>query len=150
MMLIPVKILIMIFTVVVKLGMVTIIFFGCCTGDVTYSTEPPYGCQWTIYENAKYLYGASTFVLGWFLMFTLELRAYIIGDAVGCWYWHGRGTGNVSRAVKNAFASHFGTLAFAGLVLWFVATEPHCANHLARTARLASIAPRTILISAYR
>ena len=53
-------------------------------------------------------------------MVVLEVRNYIVADTVGSWYWHGTKGASVLRAVKHAFCSHFGTLAFAGLVMWFV------------------------------
>jgi mannose/cellobiose epimerase-like protein (N-acyl-D-glucosamine 2-epimerase family) len=35
-------------------------------------------------------------------------------------YWHGKQDGAIRRATKNGFTTHFGSLAFAGLVMWFV------------------------------
>jgi hypothetical protein len=61
------------------------------------------------------------FVIGWFAFWALETRNYIVADTVGCWYWHGQSNhSGVKRAVGNAFGPHFGTLVFAGLVIWFV------------------------------
>lgn len=57
---------------------------------------------------------------GWFAFWALETRTYIVADMTAHWYWHGKASGALSRAAKHGFVAHFGSIAFAGLVLWFV------------------------------
>lgn len=64
--------------------------------------------------------GFFVLVIGWFAFYSLETRNYIVGDITAHWYYHGKGGGDISRATKHAFCSHFGSLAFAGLSTWFV------------------------------
>lgn len=60
------------------------------------------------------------FMVVWFGFWALETRDYIVGDTIGAWYWHGTQGASSIRAVKHAFCSHFGTMAYAGLVMYFV------------------------------
>eukprot|EP00041_Stephanoeca_diplocostata_P007793 m.112691 g.112691 ORF g.112691 m.112691 type:complete len:665 (-) comp17034_c0_seq1:299-2293(-) len=72
------------------------------------------GSQWHAYL------GYSCFALGWFAFWALETRNYITADVIGHWYWHGKDGSSITRGIKHVFCSHFGTVAFAGLCVWFV------------------------------
>ena len=60
------------------------------------------------------------FAFGWFAFWALETRTYIVADMTAHWYWHGKADGALGRAVHHGLVTHFGSMAFAGLVMWFV------------------------------
>eukprot|EP00041_Stephanoeca_diplocostata_P012914 m.218146 g.218146 ORF g.218146 m.218146 type:complete len:675 (-) comp19141_c0_seq21:262-2286(-) len=62
----------------------------------------------------------SLFSIGWYSFWALETRNYITADVIGHWYWHGKEGSSILRGVSHAFCSHFGTIAFAGLCVWFI------------------------------
>jgi len=79
-------------------------------------------CQSELSGSAEALIAFTSFVAGWWLLWTKQTKVYIVGDAVGCWYWHGQADkgSNVLRATKHAFMTHLGSNAFAALVVAFV------------------------------
>jgi hypothetical protein len=128
--LIPVQIAIMCFTVFIKVSLIVLMVFYFCTINVVYNPHANWdgsdGCEIQFVENWYTYCSYVWFVLAWFVLWSLTTRTYVVADTVSCWYWHGHGdedpqaTGKIQRALKNGFTSHFGTMAFAALVLWFV------------------------------
>lgn len=72
----------------------------------------------------------------------LETRNYITADVIGHWYWHGKEGSSITRGVKHAFCSHFGSMAFAGLCVWFI-------EYLKRQARTRPSHPIACNISTF-
>ena len=79
-------------------------------------------CLTVFSSGAKAMIPFSLFMMSWWMFVGLEVRTMIIGDSIGCWYWHGNANkgNNVARAAKNTVFKHFGTCAFAALVTWVI------------------------------
>eukprot|EP00039_Didymoeca_costata_P025571 m.13861 g.13861 ORF g.13861 m.13861 type:complete len:544 (+) comp4940_c0_seq1:59-1690(+) len=77
-------------------------------------------CSWQVLPGTIPFAIYGVIIIGWYLFWALETRTYLVGDSVGFWYWHGKSGGNVTRAMKHVFLHHFGSMALAGLVVWFV------------------------------
>eukprot|EP00039_Didymoeca_costata_P027853 m.19359 g.19359 ORF g.19359 m.19359 type:complete len:640 (+) comp6549_c0_seq1:41-1960(+) len=126
--LIPVNALIVFCSLLLKIGMifglVWYILHGspdsCVCEENVYNNEKFCQAEWKMTGSTKILLPFASFAIGWFMFWSLQTRTYIVADSVGFWYWSGKDGKNISRAVGHAFGAHFGSLAFAGLVLWIV------------------------------
>ena len=127
--LMPVNIVFAVVVIAAKCGMLVMILLAVLTANVT--PDPDYygpggsqagrhPCSPQIRDSWYQFTLYGIFVVTWFGFWALETRDYIVGDTIGAWYWHGTKGASTTRAVKHAFCSHFGTMAFAGLVMYFV------------------------------
>jgi len=109
----------------VKVGMLVMIVVSVLTTNVVpvvsyVSGEGSHECSPQIRDGWYQFVLYGLFTVAWFGFWALETRDYIVGDTIGAWYWHGKQGASTTRAVKHAFCSHFGTMAYAGLVMYFV------------------------------
>eukprot|EP00040_Diaphanoeca_grandis_P021510 m.114684 g.114684 ORF g.114684 m.114684 type:complete len:586 (-) comp28365_c0_seq2:228-1985(-) len=95
-------------------------------GDVTFNSES-FDCEFTFAYTTRssteiqiYCF-FGTLVIGWFFFWGLETRNYVVADTMAHWYYHGvEDGGNISRACRHAFCSHFGSLTGAAFCMWLV------------------------------
>lgn len=105
----------------VKVGMLSMIVGAVLTFDVIpVGAVGVYACTPQLQDDWHNFFTYGMFIVTWFGFWALETRDYIVGDTIGAWYWHGARGASTTRAVKHAFCSHFGTMAFAGGVMYFV------------------------------
>lgn len=126
--LIPVKAVFCVVFTVVYVALVAMVVVSFMTMQVVLDVDDPdnpdsdFSCRpEVVWDGSTQGYtGLFVVVLGWFAFWSLETRNYIIGDVAAHWYYHGQQGGDIGRATKHAFCSHFGSLAFAGLATWFI------------------------------
>jgi hypothetical protein len=145
--LIPVKAVFCVVFTVFYVALVAMVVVSFMTMQVVLDVDPtvPAGslsCMpEVVWDGSTQGYtGLFVVVLGWFAFWSLETRNYIIGDVAAHWYYHGQQGGDIGRATKHAFCSHFGSLAFAGLATWFI-------EQLKRSARNTGGNPISCLCS---
>lgn len=114
------------------LGMWSLVVMYFLSGSVqpsidTYNPDFPTSCAFVQnfeHQSTGSVYAyvlVSCVVCGWFFFWGLETRDYIVADTMAHWYYHGKENGgNISRAIKHAFCSHFGSLAGAGFAMWLI------------------------------
>lgn len=144
--LIPVKAVFCVGFTVMYVALVAMVVVAFMTMQVVLDQDPTDSlvlvcAPETVWDGGAQAYtGFFVVVLGWFAFWSLETRNYIVGDVAAHWYYHGQQGGDIGRATKHAFCSHFGSLAFAGLATWFI-------EQLKRSARSTGGNPISCLCS---
>jgi len=121
--LLPVQGIFFLLACLFKIALLALFVFSICAVQVVPEADDDFGvfqCTTQVNNNRHAYYVFFSIAFGWFAFWALETRNYIVADVMAHWYWHGNEGADIARGTKNAFCSHFGSMAFAGLATWFI------------------------------
>ena len=117
--LLPVNIGFAVVGFIIQIGLLAMWVLAITNVDVVAGEALGCDVSWPSSNRAYCAFGSLAY--GWFVFFVLEARTYVIADTMSHWYWHGaEASGRITRAIKHAFLSHFGTLALGAILLWII------------------------------